>query len=73
MDGLISMICIISFLQIGIIVLMIFFYYRIKLLMELESECIRFDVLMTKMLMIKQLNRPDVNKSLPETCQIIED
>ena len=41
--------------------------------MELESECIRFDVLMTKMLMIKQLNRPDVNKSLPETCQIIED
>ncbi len=60
------MICIISFLQIGIIVLMIFFYYRIKFLMEVESECIRFDVLMTKMVMIKELNRPEVNKSLPE-------
>ncbi len=66
MDGLISMICIISFLQIGIIVLMIFFYYRIKFLMEVESECIRFDVLMTKMVMIKELNRPEVNNSLPE-------
>lgn len=66
MDGLISMICIISFLQIGIIVLMIFFYHRIKFLMEVESECIRFDVLMTKMVMIKELNRPEVNKSLPE-------
>lgn len=34
--------------------------------MEVESECIRFDVLMTKMVMIKELNRPEVNKSLPE-------
>lgn len=33
--------------------------------MEVESECIRFDVLMTKMVIIKELNRPEVNNSLP--------
>jgi hypothetical protein len=60
------MIFIISVLQLGIFALMIFFYNRIKFLIELESECTRFDVLMVKKVVMDKLKPTKVSRSLPK-------
>ncbi len=46
MNWLNYVICVFIVLQLGVVMLLIMFYRRIKFLIELESECIRFDVLM---------------------------
>jgi hypothetical protein len=63
---LIYLICIISFLQLGIFAMMIFFYNRIKYMMEIESECIRFDILMVKKVVLNKLKPTKVARSLPK-------
>jgi hypothetical protein len=55
-------ICVISVLQVALVILLIVFYKRIKFLIELESECIRFDVLMINKSLFRDKTRQNEQK-----------
>ena len=62
MEGLITLILIVLLIQLLIIVLLVFFYRQIKFLLELESECIRFDIQMIKMAVMNKFDLNNLNK-----------
>ncbi len=49
MEVMIYVICVITVLQLIVISLIVYQFRKLKFLMELESECIRFDVLSLKL------------------------
>jgi hypothetical protein len=56
-------ICVISLLQLALVILLIMFYKRVKFLIELESECIRFDILMINKSLFRDKPIPKEQKS----------